>query len=318
MTERPLIDRLDETIDALLARGDATGALRDPELAPLARLAADLRHYPSPEFKARLRAQLEGSSTMTAAATTTAAVREGYTAVTPYIRVAEPGLPEFLERTFGARETFSQPTGRGGIHREVRIGDSMVMIGEGNAGAGMPIRPAAFHVFVDDADAAFARAIAAGATVLGEPADRPYGERSGYVADRFGNHWYIATPIAPHSVASALRTVTPFLHAPNPPEYIGFLERALGAVEETRHEEGGQFRYGRVRIGDAAIELGPADPMPAQFLLYVPDPDARYQRALDAGAVSVMAPTDQSYGRIAGVSDPLGNQWFFSRPPSAM
>src|SRR5207249_11735738 len=95
MAERPLTDRLDETVDAIVARGDATAALRDSELAPLARIAGDLRHYPSPEFKVRLRAQLERRTTMTAVSTTTA-IREGFTTVTPYVRVGEAGLGDFL------------------------------------------------------------------------------------------------------------------------------------------------------------------------------------------------------------------------------
>jgi hypothetical protein len=51
-----------------------------------------------------------------------------------------------------------------------------------------------------------------GATSLGEPADKHYGERAGFVRDRFGNHWYIATPLGSRSLATALRTVTPALH----------------------------------------------------------------------------------------------------------
>ncbi len=49
-----LVDRLDHTIDLVLARRDATAALKDPELAPLAVLAAELRHVPSTAFRARL------------------------------------------------------------------------------------------------------------------------------------------------------------------------------------------------------------------------------------------------------------------------
>jgi uncharacterized glyoxalase superfamily protein PhnB len=319
MAERPLTDRLDETIGAIVGRGDATAALRDPELAPLARIAADLRHYPSPDFKAKLRAQLERRTKMTPVLTTTA-IREGFTTVTPYIRVRQAGLVDFLAQVFDAQETFSGRGSGGGMHREVRIGDSMVFIGEGGEGGEgsvMPIRPTAFHVFVKDADATFRRAIAAGATSLGEPADRPYGERSGFVADPFGNHWYIATPLGSESFASALRTVTPFLHAKHAADYDEFLQRALGAVEEMRHDEGTQFRYARLRIGDAAVELGEAEPMPGSFLLYVADPDALYQQALAAGATSLMPPADQPYGRMAGVEDALGNQWFFSRPVSA-
>jgi uncharacterized glyoxalase superfamily protein PhnB len=319
MAERPLTDRLDETVDAIVARGDATAALRDSELAPLARIAGDLRHYPSPEFKVRLRAQLERRTTMTAVSTTTA-IREGFTTVTPYVRVGEAGLVDFLAQVFDAQETFSGRGGGGGMHREVRIGDSMLMIGEGGTGAGgvMPIRPVAFHVFVKDVDATFERAIAAGAISLGEPADRHYGERAGFVSDPFGNHWYIATPLGPQSLATALRTVTPVLHLKGAAEHVEFLKRALGAVEEMRAAEpSGALRYGRIRVGDAAIELGEGDPMPGSFMLYVADPDTMYQQAIGAGATSIMPLSDQPYGRVGGAQDAVGNQWFFSRPLTA-
>lgn len=315
MTDRPLSDRLDEFIDAIVGHGDATGALRDPDLAPLARMAADLRHYPSPGFKARLRAELQRRATMT----TVTAVREGFTTVTPYIRVPDAGLVDFLARTFDAQETFSGRGGGGGMHREVRIGDSMLMIGEGTGTGGvMPVSAMAFHVFVQDADATFRRAIAAGGTSVHEPADYSYGERAGFVRDRFGNHWYIATPLGPQSVGHALRTVTPMLHVRDGVSYVDFLKRALDAAEELRHEEPpGRLRYARLRIGDAAVELTQNEPMTGAFMLYVADPDAAYQRALAAGATSLMEPSNQPYGRVAGVGDAVGNQWFFSRPERA-
>jgi PhnB protein len=323
MAERPLADRLDETVDAILGRGDATGALRDRELAPLARVAADLRHYPNPDFKTRLRAQLktqaERKATMTAVSTTPA-VREGFTTVTPYIRVAQEGLADFLAQVFDAQETFSGRGGGGGMHREVRIGDSMLITGEGGAGTSevMPIRPVAFHVFVKDVDVTYKRAIAAGATPVGDPEDRHYGERSGSIKDRFGNYWFIATALGPHSLANALRTVTPAILLKGAVEYMEFLKRALGAVEETRAMgPSGELRYGLLRVGDAAIELGEGEPMPGSFMLYVPDPDTMYQHAIAAGATSVMALSDQPYGRVGGVQDMEGNQWFFSRPVTA-
>jgi uncharacterized glyoxalase superfamily protein PhnB len=206
------------------------------------------------------------------------------------------------------------------MHREVRIGDSMLMIGEGSAGAGgvMPIRPVAFHVFVSDVDATFRRAMAAGAMSLGEPADRHYGERAGFVSDPFGNHWYIATPIGAQSVASASRTVTPVLHLENAVAHLEFFKRALGAVEETRATgPSGELRYGRIRVGDAAIELGEGAPMPGSFMLYVADPDGMYQQAIAAGATSIMPLSDAPYGRVGGVQDAVGNQYFFTRPATA-
>ena len=99
MAERDLADRLDETIDAIVARADATAALRDRDLAPLARVAADLRHYPRPDFKqsfghSERRTNMTPASTMTTGSGAT--IREGFTTVTPYIRVAEAGLADFL------------------------------------------------------------------------------------------------------------------------------------------------------------------------------------------------------------------------------
>jgi PhnB protein len=318
MADEPLIHRLDAVIDTLVARGDATAALRDAELAPLARLAADLRHYPRREFTSRLGTQLEWRTTMTTA-TLPPNVREGFTTVTPYIWVPDRGLADFLERVFDAVETSAADNPGHGIHRELRVGNSMLMIGETGGQPNVQIRPAAFHVFVDDVDATYARAIAAGGTSLGEPADRPYGERSGFVRDAYGNHWYIATALAGRqSVGSELRTVTPFLHALPLDDYLTFLTRAFGAVEEIRHEEpAGVLRYAMMRVGDAMLEFGPADPMPGAFFMYVADPDAAYEQALAAGATSLSAPADRPSGdRIAFVADPVGNHWYLARPAS--
>jgi len=314
-----LPDRLDEVIDALVARGDASGALRDAELAPLARVAADLRHYPSREFTARLRAQLERNTMMATAIDSQPIhsahpIREGFTTVTPYIWVPDRGLADFLVRTFDAVETLVTDNPGHGIHRELRIGSSMVMLGEtGDQKSGLS-RPVALHVFVDDVDATFARAIAAGGTSLGEPEDRHYGERAGFVRDAYGNHWYLATALGPQSLGHHLRTVTPYLHAHDVDGYMKFLTRAFGAIEETRAEQpGGVIPYARMRFGDAAVEFGTSAPMPGAYFLYVADPDAVYEQAIAAGATSLSAPVDRRGGRIAFVEDPVGNHWYIAR-----
>ena len=310
-----LIDRLDRSIDALLGGGDASGALGDRELAPLARIAADLRHCPDEGFRARLRARLERTAHMSS--TMTAPVREGFTTVTPYITVRDTGLFAFLQTVFGAAETFASTGTAQGRHREVRIGDSMLMIGE-TPGAGH--MPAEFHVYVDDVDATFRAALAAGATSLGEPADRPYGERSGFVRDRDGNHWFIARALTGPAVPEGVRTVTPFVHAPDAARYIEFLTRALGAVEERRDASpDGRVNYARVRIGTAAIELGAAgseaELMPGRFYVYAADVDAVHARAVEAGATSMWAPSLAPYGEyVGGIKDPLGNEWYIARP----
>jgi uncharacterized glyoxalase superfamily protein PhnB len=319
MADDELADRLDAVIDALLAGRDATAALRDADVAPLARVAADLRYCPSRNFTVRLRARLDRRTMMaTALAGTRVAryqVREGFTTVTPYIWVPDRGLADFLMRVFDAVETSVRDNPGHGIHRELQIGNSMVMLGETGDQKSMLRRPVALHVFVDDVDAAFTRAIAAGGTSMGDPEDRPYGERSAFVRDAYGNHWYIATILDPRVMSRAERTVTPFLHAKNPGEYIDFLVQAFGAVEEMRHEEGGVVRYARIHIGDGPIEFGPADPMPGSYFLYVADPDAVYEQALAAGATPLSAPADRAPGgRIGFVEDPVGNHWYIARP----
>jgi PhnB protein len=241
-------------------------------------------------------------------------VRAGFTAVTPYLWVPDRGLADFLVRAFDAVETHVAEGGRHGMHRELRVGNSMLMLGEG--AAGMPGRPMTFHVFVDDVDAVYAKALAAGGESLGEPADRPYGERTGFIKDAYGNRWYIASPLGPESFGHALRSLTPFVHSRDVRAYLDFLARAFGATTEVVHElPDGVVPYARARVGDAAVEFGTAEPMPGAFCLYAADPDAVYEQAVAAGATSLAPPADRPSGdRMAFVEDAVGNQWYITRP----
>jgi PhnB protein len=120
-------------------------------------------------------------------------VREGFHTITPYLIVQEAAqLIDFVKQAFAATELFRGTGSAGGIHAEVRIGDSMLMIGGGGAWSGEPM-PATIYLYIDDVDSVYARAIQAGATSITEPGDRPYGDRLGGVKDRFGNVWYIST-----------------------------------------------------------------------------------------------------------------------------
>jgi len=116
------------------------------------------------------------------------APREGFHTVTPYLTVKDvDGLVEFTKRAFGAVETHREEMGPGRFHVEVRIGDSMVMIGGGpdtNPVAGMLL------LYVDDVDEVYSRAINSGASSVQEPADAPDGTRRGGVRDTFGNLWF--------------------------------------------------------------------------------------------------------------------------------
>ncbi len=77
-------------------------------------------------------------------------------------------------------------------HFAVTVFGAMIE-GSDVGGSEYPARELAIHLYVPDADAVYAKAIAAGGTSIHEVTDMPYGERSGGVADPCGNHWYIAT-----------------------------------------------------------------------------------------------------------------------------
>lgn len=127
-------------------------------------------------------------------ATKVKAVPEGYHTVCPYIVVSGVGkLIDFVKQVFGATERYVSRRPDGTVmHAEVMIGDSIVMMGEG---ANIKSFPAMLHLYMEDCDAVYRRAIEAGAKSVREPADQPYGDRSAGVEDAFGNQWYIATHI---------------------------------------------------------------------------------------------------------------------------
>lgn len=137
----------------------------------------------------------------------------GYHSVTPYllVRDATRALAYYRE-AFGAEELmrFEGPPGRI-AHAEVKIGDSHVMLADENpeegfvgpqtlGGAGVSLM-----LYVQDVDATFARAVAAGATVRRPVADQFYGDRVGTLADPFGHVWSIATHREDVSVEEAKR-----------------------------------------------------------------------------------------------------------------
>ncbi|HEY6212451.1 MAG TPA: VOC family protein [Vicinamibacterales bacterium] len=244
----------------------------------------------------------------------------GFRTVTAYPRVADAtALVDFLTRVFGAEKTLMVKSATG-VHAEVRIGDSMLRIGGGAPDIAANVAPAtnAFHVYVPDVDAAYARAIEAGAQSLSAPADMPYGERGAGVKDPSGNIWYIATANGPSFVPRGMQTLMVYLHPLRAEPVIAFMQRAFGAtgVEKFATPEG-EVMHAHLRIGDAVVEMGEAGRSiprtPARFYLYVEHVDAAYWKALEAGATSTNEPANQPYGeRMAGVKDAFGNQWFIA------
>lgn len=132
-------------------------------------------------------------------------IPEGYHSVTPYLMVqGVPKLIDFLREAFDARETERMTNPDGTVmHAEVKIGDSVVMMGE--AGDEFKAMPGVIHLYVHDMDATYVRALEAGATSLREPADQFYGDRSAGVKDPSGNHWWIVTHIEDVSREEMLR-----------------------------------------------------------------------------------------------------------------
>jgi len=249
-------------------------------------------------------------------------VPKGYTTLTTYLVAQDAdGLIQFMTKAFGAEETFrSGPGSEGGLHCEVRIGDSMLMVGGGGAGMkwrGTPM-PSAFHIYVPHCDATYARALEAGAASIAEPADQDYGERTATVKDAAGNFWYIATYKGESYKSEGAPTLQPYLHPLRAEPVLNFMKRAFGAEELGRYTApDGVIHHTTVRIGNAHMEMGeahgPYQPMPTMFYLYVEDCDALYKRAMSAGATSISEPKDQPYGdRSGGVVDPFGNKWYIA------
>jgi PhnB protein len=249
-------------------------------------------------------------------------VPKGYSTLTTYLVAQDAdGLIAFMAKAFGAEETFrSGPGSEGGLHCEVKIGDSMLMVGGGGAGMkwrGTPM-PSAFHIYVPDCDATYARALETGAASIAQPADQDYGERTATVKDATGNFWYIATYKGASYRWEGAPTLQPYLHPLRAEPVLKFIKRAFGAEELGRYTApDGVIHHTTVKIGNAYMEMGeahgPYQPMPTMFYLYVEDCDALYKRALSAGATSISAPQDHPYGdRSGGVVDPFGNKWYIA------
>ncbi|HET6278887.1 MAG TPA: VOC family protein [Candidatus Polarisedimenticolia bacterium] len=130
-------------------------------------------------------------------------VPEGYSTITPHLVVdGAAEAIEFYVKAFGAEEISRMPGPNGRLmHAEIRIGDSRVMLVDtfpqwGSKGPdALGGSPVTIHIYVDDADALFTRAVAAGARVTLPIADMFWGDRYGKLEDPFGHKWSIASRI---------------------------------------------------------------------------------------------------------------------------
>ena len=131
------------------------------------------------------------------------AIPDDYPRVTPYLYIdGASAAIDFYRSVLGARERMRMPGPDGKIgHAELDVGDSVIMLADSNPD--MDVRspksiggtPVALHVYVEDADGVFERAMQAGARQLRPVEDQFYGDRSGRFEDPFGHRWDIATHV---------------------------------------------------------------------------------------------------------------------------
>jgi PhnB protein len=243
-------------------------------------------------------------------------VRPGFNNIAPYILVEGAAkFMKFLNEAFGAMERICVPLQDGKImHAEAGLGNSVIELADANEQH--PERPTCVHLYVENADETYARALRAGATSLQAVGDTGWGDRQGSVKDKFGNEWYIGMPAGWTPGPEGIRSVQPFLHLRGAEKFIPFAEAAFGAVAEgVAPSEEGKVLHATIRIGSGTLEIdeagGATAPPPCYLHVYVSDADAVYAKALAAGAESVEAPNDKPYGeRSAGIKDLFGNVWW--------
>jgi len=349
LPNRKLIDQLDEAVTQLLATRVVTIKTADPELLPLLHIAAELRQLPREDFKARLKSDLQRKSSM---ATTTEPVASVGISVSPRLafRNAAKAI-EFYQNAFGARETFRFENEFGIGHAEIMIGNSVIMVANewpeggryspetsGSSAVGMALQ-------VPDVDGFVEHAVAAGAKLQGEIKDQFYGRRDANLLDPFGYTWNVSTvkeemsleemhrrframmeegkkKPAVDPVPKGYSTVTPYIVAQDADALIDFMKKTFGAEELFRSGPGSEGGlHCEVRLGDSMMMVGGGGagmkwrgtPMPSAFHVYVPDCDATYARALEAGGTSITKPADQFYGeRSATVKDAAGVLWYIA------
>jgi PhnB protein len=149
---------------------------------------------------------------------TAKAIPSGHRTVTPYLAIKSAAKAlEFYKNAFGATERYKlmMPDGRLG-HAEIQLGDSMIMLADefpeygGKAPETLGGSPVSIHLYVEDVDAFFKKALAAGAKELKPVMDQFYGDRSGQLEDPFGHLWWVAThkeDIAPEEMEKRVQAM---------------------------------------------------------------------------------------------------------------
>jgi PhnB protein len=300
-------EQFDRIVTALLASSAAVPPNSGKQLAGAAAIAAALRALPREDFRAALKSQLEGRTTM---ASKTVVARQPQQSVTAYLIVKDAARAiEFYKQAFGATEIMrlNAPGGRIG-HAELRIGNAAIMLADehpqyGNVSAQtLGGSPVSIVLAVDDADSAAARAIAAGARERRPVQDQFYGERSGQVTDPFGLVWMLSatkehvttaemqqrfdqlTTESPSAeepkwtlpvpyIPKGFHSLTPYLLTTGAAKLIDFFKAGFGAEEMfrvPRSKTGDDIMHALLRIGDSMLELADSSAeFPAQRVMQI-------------------------------------------------
>ncbi|HEX4003208.1 MAG TPA: VOC family protein [Candidatus Acidoferrales bacterium] len=297
-------EQLDKIVSALLGPPDRpvsrTEAARhaDMTLAPVFEVIRDLKDLPRPNFKARLKSDLERRASMASSAK---AAPESRVTATPYLSVRGASAAiSFYQKALGATELFriDQPDGRVG-HAELNIGGAKIYLADEFPEIGFRSpetlggSPVNIHLDVPDVDESARRMVAAGAAVVRPVADQFYGDRSGQFRDPFGYTWVLSTrkeevspdemrrraaaqsqeqspekpAVASEKAVNPIRegfhTVTPYLVIPDAARWLDFVKRAFGAEEHFRAKRPGAedvIMHAEVKIGDSMLEVADANP----------------------------------------------------------
>jgi len=334
---------------------DGASRTFDPAFGPVVEVIRELKSLPRPGFRSRLKAELERRAEMVTAAKAIPEFRatatpylsiRGAAAAIEFYKQAFGATEELCLKQPDGRIDHAEIRINGA---RIMLADEFPDIGfrspESLGGS-----PVLIHLDLEDVDAAVRRAIDAGAKLVRPVADQFYGDRSGQLRDPFGYIWVVSThkeTLPPEEIERRSRelgqipsrppdtqaketapfregfhSITPYLIIAGAGSWIEFAKQAFGAEEHLRVKRPGAgdvIMHAEVKIGDSMIELAEANPqfpaMPSAIWLRVPDVDATYHRALEAGATAIQAPSDQDYGsRDGSVKDQSGNHWYLHTP----
>ncbi len=219
MAKGKLIEQLDEAVEAIVAKPNASIPTSDPRLAAILRIAGELRDLPRADFKNRLKAELAAQSREIESPAPPLAAPVGGTvagagvsrSIMPFLYIAgAASAVEFYKRVFGASVLMREEEPSGIVsHAMLKIGETTVMLSDPtsadvqqNDTQGLSRTPRSYggspvhlYIYVADADEVVKRAIEAGARVIDQVEDREWGDRCGGIEDPYGHVWWVGTPI---------------------------------------------------------------------------------------------------------------------------